>query len=304
MKNRNKAYDYMAIRPVYNVIFNILFVILSAMAIIPFIFVIIISVTSEKSIQTIGYSFFPKSFSVFAYQYLFSGGYAIIRSFGISVFITIVGTIVGLFLTATYAYVLSRKSYAYRRFFTVAALIPMLFTGGMVATYLVVVKFCGMGDSLNALIWPAAVSPFNIFVLKSFFMTSVSDSIIESAKIDGANEWKIFSRIVIPISKPGIATIALFLTLGYWNNWFNAMLYIDNQDIIPLQYFLIKIENNLQALQQLPGQTPAILKALRETPSEAVQMVVVILSVLPIACSYPFFQRYFVGGLSLGAVKE
>jgi putative aldouronate transport system permease protein len=301
---KKRAYNYLEIKPATNVFFNILFIFLSLLAIIPFIFVIIISFTSDESIQKIGYSFFPTKFSLSAYQYMLTNGSAIMKSFSVSVFITIVGTIVGLVVTAMYAYVLSRKTYPYRKFFTMAAVIPMLFTGGMVATYLVVVKFCGMGDSLNALIWPAAISSLNIFILKSFFITSVPDALIESAKIDGAGEWKIFFSIVIPISTPGIATIALFLTLGYWNNWFNAMLYINNQDLVPLQYFLIKIENNINALQQLSGQSAAVMKALRETPSSAIQMVVVIISVLPIACTYPFFQRYFVGGLSLGAVKE
>lgn len=306
MKTKEKEFTsaYMRIKPASNVVFNILFILLSLLAIVPFIFVIIISVTAEESIQQVGYSFLPTKFSTFAYQYVLTSGGAIMKSFGISVIVTVVGTVCGLVVTAMYAYVLSRKTYIYRKFFTMAAVIPMLFTGGMVATYLVVVKLCGMGDSLNALIWPAAISSMNIFILKSFFMTSVPDALIESAKIDGASEWRIFFSMVIPISTPGIATIALFLTLGYWNNWFNAMLYINNQDLIPLQYFLIKIENNITALQQLPGQSPAMMKALRDMPSSAIQMVVVIISVLPISLTYPFFQRYFVGGLSLGAVKE
>ena len=143
-----------------------------------------------------------------------------------------------------YGYALSRKSFAYRKFFTKVIFVPMLFSGGMVASYLVVTRFLGLKNTIWALILPMCVSSFHIIILRTFFKTSVPDAIIESAKIDGASEWRLFLRIVLPISLPGIATIGLFLTLGYWNDWFNAMLYIDEPNLIPLQYLLIRLENS------------------------------------------------------------
>lgn len=296
--------NYFHISKVTNSIFNIILLLLSILAIVPFIFVAIISITDEKSISKNGYSFIPEKLSTSAYGQLFKNGGQLLHSYGVSILITVLGVIIGLVLITTYAYVISRKAYPYKKFFTVAALIPMLFSGGMVAGYLVMVRLLGLKDSIFALILPLAMSPFYCFVLKSFFITSVPDAVIESAKIDGASELQTFIKIVIPISKPGIATIALFLTLGYWNDWFNAMLYIDNQKLIPVQYLLMRIENNINYLAQL-GSKAGVTSAIASTlPTETVRMAIVVLTVIPIACAYPFFQRYFTGGLTMGAVKE
>ena len=204
-----------------------------------------------------------------------------------------------------YAYVLSRKQYVYRKFFHMTALIPMLFSGGMVTTYLVMTTFLGLKNNLLALILPLAMSPFYIFILKTFLKNSVPESLIESVKVDGASEIQTFFYIVVPIAKPGIATIALFLTLGYWNDWFNAMLYIEDPAKIPLQYLLIRMDNTTNFLKQMGSLMGAsILEISASIPADPMKMAIVVLIVLPIALAYPYFQRYFVRGLTIGSVKE
>ena len=236
-----KECEYNMIRKPTNVLFNAILTILSLLSLIPFVFVIIISLTDEESLAMNGYRFIPKKWSLHAYKYIIDAGENIIRSYGVTILVTVVGTILGLFLIGTYAYALSRRTYAFRSFFTKVITVPMLFSGGMIANYLIVTKVLMLKNSVWALILPLAMNSFNIIVMRTFFKTSIPDSVVESAKIDGASEWRLFFKIVIPMALPGLATIGLFLTLGYWNDWFNAMMYIDNQDWIPLQYLLIRL---------------------------------------------------------------
>lgn len=299
------ASEYSRIKKPTNVLFNIILTILSLISIVPFIFVIIISFTDENSLAMNGYRFIPEKWSTHAYSCILESGESILRSYGITILVTVLGTVIGLLLISTYAYALSRKTYAYRSFFTKVITIPMLFSGGMIANYLIVTKVLMLKDTIWALILPLCMNSFNIIVLRTFFKTSIPDAVVESAKIDGASEWRLFFKIVIPMALPGLATIGLFLTLGYWNDWFNAMMYIDNQDLIPLQYLLIKIESSMdflisnKAMMGVDGITAAA-----NLPKETIKMAIVVISTLPIIFAYPFFQRYFVNGLTIGAVKE
>ncbi len=288
-----------------NVLLNILFFLLAAACVIPFLFVIIISLTSEQSLRVNGYRFIPEDWSFEAYRHILSSGGDILKSYGVSIFITIAGTLLGLVIMSTYAYALSRRSFAYKGFFTKLIFIPMLFSGGMVSSYLVMVNFLNLKNSLLALILPLCVSSFNIIILRTFFKTSVPEAVIESARIDGASEMKLFIKIVLPIAIPGIATIGLFLTLAYWNDWFNAMLYMEKPDMIPLQYMLIKIEKSMEFLVKNASTigTNAI-EASKNMPTETLRMAIVVITTLPIMFAYPFFQKYFVNGLTIGAVKE
>lgn len=299
------ASEYSRIKKPTNVLFNIILTILLLISIVPFIFVIIISFTDENSLAMNGYRFIPEKWSTHAYSYILESGESILRSYGITILVTVLGTVIGLLLISTYAYALSRKTYAYRSFLTKVITIPMLFSGGMIANYLIVTKVLMLKDTIWALILPLCMNSFNIIVLRTFFKTSIPDTVVESAKIDGASEWRLFFKIVIPMALPGLATIGLFLTLGYWNDWFNAMMYIDNQDLIPLQYLLIKIESSMdflisnKAMMGVDGITAAA-----NLPKETIKMAIVVISTLPIIFAYPFFQRYFVNGLTIGAVKE
>ncbi len=288
-----------------NVLITILFLLLALACVVPFLFVIIISLTSEESLRLNGYRFIPDEWSLEAYKHILSSGSDILKAYGVSILVTISGTLLGLIIMSTYAYALSRRSFAYRKFFTKLIFIPMLFSGGMVSSYLVMVNFLHLKNNILALILPLCVSSFNIIILRTFFKTSVPEAVIESARIDGASELKLFIKIVLPIAIPGIATIGLFLTLAYWNDWFNAMLYIEKPDLIPLQYMLIKIETSMEFLIKNAASIGAsAIEASKNMPTETLKMAIVVITTLPIMFAYPFFQKYFVNGLTIGAVKE
>ena len=288
-----------------NTAFHLVFILLSILCLAPLVFVIIISFSSEHSVMVNGYSFRPDEWSTGAYEFVFQSGGQVMHSLGMSALVTVTGVAIGMALTSTYAYVLSRKTFRYRKLFTGILVATMFFNGGLVSTYLVVANFLHLKNNFLALVLPVAVTPFNIIVLRTFFATSVPDALIESAKIDGASQFKIFTDIVLPISLPGLATVALFLTLTYWNDWKNALLYIDSKSLYPLQYLLMKIERNIEFIAQNGGRgSMGLDSALSRLPSETAKMAIVVIATLPIACAYPFFQRYFVSGLTVGSVKE
>lgn len=291
--------------PYANNIIAIIFIILAIVCVMPVILVFMVSISSEQSIQDFGYSFWPNEFSSQAYSYLYNSKDSILSAFGVSIIVTVLGTIIGLILNTTIAYALSRKNFKFKSFFTWVIFIPMLFNGGMIPSYIVVSNMLNLKDTIWALILPMAVSSFNIIILRTFFQTTIPDSLIESAKLDGANQLRIFTTIVLPISLPAIATIGLFLTFAYWNDWYNALLYIDNNTLVPIQALLNRIQEDIAFMNQnvsLLGASAA--EILAKLPSESVRMAIVVLVVFPIACSYPFFQKYFISGLTIGAVKE
>ena len=300
IKKKKKAYNE-GFTGITNIIANIILAISAIACIFPFIFVIIISLTSEQSLLEHGYSIFPKEWSLDAYKYLLQSGGALAQSYMVTILVTILGTIINVSMVSTYAYAISRKGFKYRRQFTFLVFFTMLFGGGMVPSYIVMTQVLGLKNTIWALILPLAFNSFNIIVMRTFFQKSVPDSIIESARIDGASEFRIFTKIVIPLAIPGIATIALFSTLAYWNDWFNAMLYIDYQNLVPLQHMLMKIEKNMEFIRQNAMLSGEVMSAL---PQESVRMAMVVVSTLPIACTYPFFQKYFISGLTIGGVKE
>lgn len=286
-----------------NVLVSILFLLVSCITLLPVIFVTIISISSEASIAKIGYSFIPQALGFDAYYYLWTMGNSIGRSFLNSIGITVVGTMLGLVLTTTMGYSLSRKNFKLRGFYTVLIFIPMLFHGGLVSTYVINTQLYGLKNTYWSIILPLACSTFYIIILRTFFTTTVPDSVIESGKIDGASQFRIFCQLVLPISLPAIATIGLFLTFAYWNDWYQASLYLDSsyRALFPLQYVLVSIENSVDFLTRNAAFMSA--SSMAELPSETMRMAIVVIIVLPIACSYPFFQKYFISGLTIGAVK-
>ena len=291
------------IKPGTNVWFNILFAVLSFVCIFPVLYVFMISISSEQSISKNGYAFFPSSYSNAAYQFLWNERGTISHALLISVIVTLVGTALGVMLTTMIGYVLSRPGYKLKGFFTWMVFIPMIFNGGIVANYVVVANILHLNNTIWCLILPLAMSSFNVIICKTFFRTTVPDSIIESAKIDGATQLTIFSRIVVPISKPVFATVALFLTFGYWNDWFQSALYISNSKLISLQALLNNIMKNLDYIANNPSAGLSLQQYINSMPSESVRMAIAIVIIVPIACAYPFFQKYFISGLTVGAVK-
>lgn len=303
-KKKKKAYNE-GFTGITNIIANIILAVSAIACVFPFIFVIIISLTSEQSLLEHGYSIFPKEWSLDAYKYLLQSGGALAQSYMVTIVVTILGTIINVSMVSTYAYAISRKGFKYRRQFTFLVFFTMLFGGGMVPSYIVMTQVLGLKNTIWALILPLAFNSFNIIVMRTFFQKSVPDSIIESARIDGASEFRIFTKIVIPLAIPGIATIALFSTLAYWNDWFNAMLYIDKTALMPLQYILIRIDTSMEFLASNAAALGAnAASVVASMPKETAKMAIVVISTLPIIVAYPFFQRYFVNGLTIGAVKE
>jgi len=303
---RKKTRDFHNLSRGTNLIFNLIAGVFAFLCVYPFLFVIVISLTNEEALARNGYSIFPEKWSFSAYEYIFKAGDQLLRSYGVTILITVVGTLISLAVICLYAYAISRKNFQYRGFFSFIAFFTMLFNGGLVPTYMVLTQVLHLKDTIWALILPLIMNAFYVLIMRTFYNTTVPDAIIESAKIDGAGELRAFITIVLPISLPGIATIGLFATLGFWNDWFNALLYIDNPALVPLQSMLMRIENSMQFLlnnAQLnaSGQT---LELMRTLPQESTRMALVVLATLPIACAYPFFQRYFVQGLTIGAVKE
>ena len=293
------------IKPLTNILFNLVFIILGIVAVFPVLFVVMISLTAESSIQEHGYQIIPAAFSLDGYRFLYQQSDMILRALGISLFVTGVGTVLGVMLTTSMGYVMSRPQFRLKKFVTWLVFIPMIFNGGLVSSYFVTANLLHLKDSIWALILPLAVSSFNVIICKTFFRSTIPDALVESAKIDGASQLRIFLRIVLPISLPVLATIGLFLSFSYWNDWFQSMLYIDNQNMYSLQALLSKIMGQADYLAKNASSLGvSIAEAASKMPKESARMAITVLIVLPIACAYPFFQKYYTSGLTIGAVKE
>lgn len=309
-RNRKKVQDidsttnFNKVSKTSNLLLNILFLLISLVCVIPALLVVAISLSSEDSITEFGYRLIPKIVSFEGYGYLMGQGTLITRALGISLFVTILGTCLGVLLTTLMGYVLSRPTFKLNGFLTMIVFIPMVFNGGLVSTYFIVSQFLGLKDSVWALILPLAVSSFNVVICRTFFKTTVPEELIESAKMDGSTQFGIFFKIVLPISLPVLATIGLFLTFAYWNDWYQSMLYIDDQKLLSLQALLNSIMTNINVLaQNAATQGASAAEMIANMPKEAARMAIVVVIVLPIACAYPFFQKYFISGLTVGAVK-
>lgn len=281
---------------------HVIFIFCSAAAILPLLLIIIISFSSENSIVKYGYSFFPHEFSMFAYKYVFSDPHTLIRAYSNTIFATVVGTLVCMCITSALAYPLSRKSMPFRKFFTFYVVFTILFNGGLVPWYIVMKIYLHLNDNLWALVIPGLLlNGFYVLIMRTFFANTIPVELLEAANMDGAGEFRIFAQIVIPLSKPVYATIGLFATLAYWNDWYNSMLFQINKDNYSMQYVLQKILTNVQYLSQSRSNNAGA--ALAALPQETSRMAMAIIAIGPIIFAYPFFQKYFIKGLTIGAVK-
>jgi putative aldouronate transport system permease protein len=294
------------ISPLSNFLFNALFVTLALMCFLPIIFIAIISLTDNNVIRTQGYQLWltAETISADAYAYLWTQRQTILHALWVSIYVTAIGTCIGVALTTVMGYVLSRTEHKLNNFLTILIFIPMVFGGGMAASYVVTSQVLHLKDSMWVLILPLAVSSWNVTISRTFFRSTIPDSIIESAKIDGASQMTIFTQIVLPISKPVLATIGLFLAFGYWNDWFQAQLYISTDNLRSLQSMLNQIQLNVDYLTKNPTAMLTSTSDLKKNmPQESVRMAIAFVVAVPIACVYPFFQKYFISGLTVGAVK-
>jgi putative aldouronate transport system permease protein len=274
--------------------------VLAIFCIFPFILVVSSSLSEESTIIEKGFQIFPSAFSTEAYSLLFKYPEEMLRAYGITISVTAIGTLFGLFLTSMTAYVLSRRDFKWRGRFSFFFFFTTLFSGGLVPWYLMIVNYLHLKDTLLVLILPLLMNVFYIIVMKSF-MSSIPDAITESAKIDGAGDFRIFMQLIVPLSKPALATIGLFIALAYWNDWYNALLFISKSELMPLQYYLYKMLGNMDGMRKSMMASGAVVNT--DLPTESLKMAMTIVATGPILLAYPFIQKYFVTGLTIGAVK-
>ena len=271
---------------------------------LPVLLVIIVSFSSDSSITNKGFSFFPTSWSLKAWQYVGSFGKQLIVSYGVTIFITVVGTLFGLAVMSMFAYTLSRKNFELRKYLSIMMLLTMLFSGGQLSSYIITTSVYHLKDTITSLILPG-ISTMYIIILRTYIQTNVPDSLIESATIDGATEFRTFAQIVLPVMTPALASVGFMLAVGYWNDWNRAFLYIDSASKTPLQLLLIRVEKNIDFLLQHGNEMSpeAYAQASKDIPQDTGRMAILLTALGPIMIAYPFFQKYFVHGLTVGSVK-
>ena len=303
MKEGSEKYNYIrGLGMGANAVSCVLFIILSILVLMPIILIASVSFTSEDAIVNSGYHFLPEEWSLDAYRYMAGNAKSIISAFSVTVLITVTGTILSLFLIATMAYALSRKDFRFRRLFTVIVMIPMFFGGGLAASYAVNTQIFGLKNTIWALILPTACSGWYIIVMRTFFMNSIPEEILEAARIDGASSYRIFWRFVIPLSRPILITVGIFEAFSYWNSWYENLLYTDSNHskLYTLQYVLYNMEKNATFLatnDNISGLTATRI------PSESFRMALAVVIIAPIIVTFPLFRKHFEKGLTAGALK-
>lgn len=284
------------------IIIHAIFILFSLVCLIPLLIVVSISLTNEKSLLVEGYRLIPKQFSLTAYEYVLGGANSVLKAYGVTIFVTAAGTFLHLFVSSMLAYGLTRPEVKQRNKLSLFVYIPVLFNGGLIPYYITITQTLHLKNTIWVLIATNVVSAVNILIMKNFFNT-IPGSLIESARIDGASEYRTFFKIVLPLSTPSLATIGLFVAIAYWNDWMTCSLYIENQNLITLQYLLQSLMSNLDFLQSNPNASESIIRALGMLPNESARMATCVLSIGPIILLYPVLQKYFEKGLTIGAVK-
>ena len=303
-KNRHSFSRRVMTRDVllFNGLGYILLIAFALMCIIPFYLVIVSSFQAESVLIREGYPLYIKEFSLESYKLCLKNPDAILRAYGITVLVTVVGTAIAVLLNTMTGYVLSRKDFKARNFFSFFFFFTTLFSGGLVPWYIICVRYLNLKNTLGALILPMIFSVWNMIIAKSF-MSSLPAALTESAKIDGANDFKIYVRLILPLSTPLIATLALFSALAYWNDWYNCMLFITKSNLYNLQYYLQTMLNSADALRKAAAMSNGTAASTAQVPLEGMKMAMTAIATGPIVLLYPFVQRYFVKGLTIGAVK-
>ena len=283
---------------IFNIVGYVCLTLFSVACLIPFLITLAGSFTDETVLKH-GISLWPQKFSIEAYKMILSDPGAMLNAYGVTIALVAVGTTISLFITAMTAFVLYRKDFKYRSQFAFFFFFTTLFSGGLIPHYLLITAL-GLRNTFAVLVLSGVFSVFNMIVVRTYFTNSVPDSICESAKIDGANDFIIFVRLYLPLAKPALATVGLFTAVGYWNEWYNAMLYISDSRLFPLQYFLYKILNSMSFAQTLAQNTGGVQMRM---PQESYKLAMTIFTLGPVVAFYPFVQKYFVKGMTIGAVK-
>ncbi|CAN7243289.1 carbohydrate ABC transporter permease [Paenibacillus sp. LjRoot153] len=295
MNNENRVWQWAA---------HLVMILFSISCLLPFVLLTMSSITDEKTILQNGYSLFPKQFSLNAYEYLWQQSSLVFNAYGITILITIIGTTISLLITSLLAYPLSRRDLPGGTFFAFLLFFTLLFNGGLVPTYLIYTQLFHIKNTLWALIVPGLLmNGFNVLLMRTFFMTTVPVPVLESASIDGASEFKMYYKIVLPLSLPILATVGLFQGLAYWNDWNNGLIYVTNPKLFSLQNVLNRIMSDIQFLASNSDIGSQAGESIAQLPSETFRMAIAVIAVIPVLIAYPFFQKYFVKGMTIGAVK-
>ncbi len=280
---------------------HVVMVVLSLAAILPFVLLVIASFTDNAVAVSEGFSFWPSKWSTDAYEYIVNERATLLRAYGITILVTLIGTSVGLMISSMLAYTLSNDELPGRKVLTFFVVLTMLFNGGLVPTYLIYTNVFHIKDTLLALIVPSLLmNGFNVVLIRNYFATGVPKSLYEAARIDGAGEIYIFARIALPLSKPILATVGLLMGIAYWNDWQNGLYYLNDTKLYSIQNILNRINENISFIAS--NSTSGVKIA--DLPTNTIRMAIAVVGILPIVCIYPFFQEYFVKGIAVGAVKE
>lgn len=285
-----------------NIIIHMIFIIICAACIYPFLIILGSSFQTQKDIITNGYAIIPKEISLVAYKMILKDPSVLLNSYMVTIISTIIGTILGMWVITSYAYTISRRDFKYRKQLSFYVFFTMLFNGGMVPSYILIAKWLDLKNNIFALILPMLISGWFVLLMKGFLQT-IPESLVESAKIDGAGEVYAFIKIVLPISKPALATIGLFLVLQNWNDWWLTLLYIDKDNLMKLQYLLIRVLKNMEFLNSAEAIQYGLVKDGMEIPTQSARMAMCVLAAGPMLGVFPFFQKYFVRGITVGSVK-
>ena len=287
----------------FNRVSTVILTLLVVLAMLPIVLIVIASFSAEDVLIRDGYTYFPAEWSLDSYYYMVKQGVVILRSYGVSFFVTFFGTALSVLLTTMLAYPMARKSFRGRNVLAFFVFFTMLFNGGIVPSYIMWTQIFGIKDTIWALIIPNyLVTAFNVILVKNYYQNSVPDSLIEAAQLDGASELKIFFRVMLPLSKPTVATIGLFTGITYWNDWTNGLYYINNEKLYSIQQLLMKIMDNIQALRS--NSTASLLgTGAVDLPGTSIRMAMAVIGILPILFIYPFVQKYLIKGVVVGAVK-
>jgi len=295
--------DFIKINRKADIALNIVMILCTIACVLPLLIVFSASITDEKTVTMYGYSLFPRNLSLEAYKYIYKDIMVILRAYGVTVFVTVVGSALSLVTIALYAYPISRKDFKYRNVFTFIVFLTMLFNGGLVPWYMVYVNVLHIDDTIMALILPYLMTPLYVLIMRTFFMTAIPDGIIEAARIDGAGEFQTFVWIVLPLAKPVLATIGLFNILTYWNDWYAPLLFINNEKLFNLQYLMYRVDKAIIYLSNNAGSINNATQIMANLPSQTARMAMAVVAIGPIILAYPFFQKYFVEGLTIGSIK-
>lgn len=287
----------------FTVFSAVVMLLLTVFAFVPFLLIVIASITDETALVRNGYSFFPEHLSLDAYRYIRSSAYVFIRAYGVSFLVTLLGTAIGLLITSMLAYPMSRSDFKYHNVLAFVVFFTMLFSGGIVPSYIMWTQYFHIKNTLLALILPNLLANgFNVLLVRNYFKNNVPLEIIEAAQIDGASELRTFFRIMLPLSMPVMATVGMFMGLAYWNDWINALYFVSKPQLYGIQNLLMQLMTNIQFLNS--GQAGSVLgTATVQLPSTAVRMTMAVLGIVPVLFVLPFMQKYLTRGVVIGAVK-